>query len=164
MCTQTAYEQKLETAIRLFMKNHRSHRCVLAKTVRQFDMPHFQHRMLMLIAKNDKKLSQKQIADESEISTAAVARMLKELENNGYIQRCASSTDNRVNEITLTEKGRQTVDMTESYFKANDVSMFNGFTEQELDQYIYLLNKIENNLHELQNSITTHQIKENNNE
>jgi DNA-binding MarR family transcriptional regulator len=154
MSTCVNRDEKLSRAIHLFMKTLRLHRCVFAKTVGQFNMPHAQHRTLMFLAKEDRKLSQKQIADRLEISAAAVAVLLKKLESNGYIKKSSCPGDNRINEIELTEKGCKTVAITDSSFRENDISMFDGFDEEELDCYIRLLEKIETNLYRLEDNIS----------
>ena len=141
--------EQLNEAVRLHLKNTRHHRCVIAKTATKFDIPHAQHRMLMHLSK-ERNLSQKQLADIFEISPAAVAVALKKLESGGYILRRTSEGDSRVNEIEMTEKGRQVVKATRSTFSEIDSAMFDGFSCEELESYNALMRKIETNLYNIE--------------
>ncbi len=141
--------EQLNEAVRLHLKNTRHHRCVIAKTATKFDIPHAQHRMLMHLSK-ERNLSQKQLADIFEISPAAVAVALKKLESGGYILRRTSQGDSRVNEIEMTEKGRQVVKATRSTFSEIDSAMFDGFSCEELESYNTLMRKIETNLYNIE--------------
>ena len=143
------HSELLSEAVRLHLKNLRHHRCVISKTATKFDIPHAQHRMLMRLSK-DESLSQKQLADIFEISPAAVAVALKKLEGGGYITRSSAEGDSRVNKIEITEKGRQIIKATHSSFSEIDISMFNGFSCDELENYNALMRKIEANLHNIE--------------
>ncbi len=141
--------EHLNEAIRLHLKNTRHHRCVIARSATKFDIPHAQHRMLMRLSKEE-NLSQRQLADIFEISPAAIAVALKKLEGGGYIKRRSSEGDSRVNEIELTEKGRQVVKATRSTFSEIDSAMFDGFSCEELESYNTLMRKIEANLYSIE--------------
>jgi DNA-binding MarR family transcriptional regulator len=99
----------------------------------------------MHIAHNKKLDSQKCLADHIGISAAAITGALKKLEKDGYIKR-VPGIDNRFNEVEITEAGQSIVEKTRTLFSKADTSLFEGFTEEELDGYIKYLEKIEKNI------------------
>ena len=76
-----------------------------------------QHRLLMEIARNP-RASQKDLARSMDISAATVAVSLKKLEKGGYIKREVDEKDNRLNKITITEKGNKVVKRSKEIFAA----------------------------------------------
>lgn len=136
----------LEKAIKLFICTERLHRCVFDRKVSRFNIHRSQHRMLMYLTRRDKPVTQKQLATEFEISSAAVAVACKKLEELGYITRETSVTDNRANNIYVTKKGKELADESRRVFKQIDTAMFSNFTEAELASFMSCLEKIQQNL------------------
>lgn len=62
------------------------------------------------------------------------------------IERSIAASDNRYREIKLTEKGKETAEMTHRWFIGADKAMFRGFSEQELEQFIAAMQKLQANL------------------
>lgn len=104
-----------------------------------------QHQILMMLSK-DNGISQTEIAKEQDCSTAAVAVSLKKLEQGGYIKRVVNQEDNRFNEVAITEKGNAVVKQSIDIFLKCDELMFEGFSEQELDELEGYLERIRTNL------------------
>ena len=105
-----------------------------------------QHMILMYLYRCDSKTSQKDIAQHFEISAAAVAVSLKKLGAGGYIIRKSSKDDNRFNEIEITEKGKEIVDLSHSLFEQIDTETFNGIDDDEKQTLVNLLDKVLLNL------------------
>jgi DNA-binding MarR family transcriptional regulator len=118
---------------------------MLDMKVKNIGIRRTEHRTLMMLAKRDMIPSQKMIAEKLDVTPAAVTGILKRLENDGYISRTLGN-DNRFNEIKITEKGRATVKFSREMFESADKSLFDGFSEEELDMYITCLEKIKKNL------------------
>lgn len=91
-----------------------------------------QHRMLMILGKH-LEISQTELAEKMEISPAAVAVSLKKLEKSGFISRAAHEDDNRVNHVTVTEKGRLTIEVSIEYFKEMEAALMKDFSMEELE-------------------------------
>lgn len=104
------------------------------------------HYTLMRLADADNVLSQTEIAQILQVSTAAVASMLKKLEADGYVKRQANPNDTRINDITLTERGREVVRTSHAKFAALDSVMFDGFSTEEIAHLDADLVRILNNL------------------
>ncbi|MBQ9162391.1 MAG: MarR family transcriptional regulator [Clostridia bacterium] len=132
--------------VRQFIATARLHHAVVDGMVAGMGVHHSQHRMLMYLAKHEKLPSQKAIADHFDISPAAVAVTLKRLEKDGYIRRDITGEDNRCNEISITEKGRATVECSRYLFDHIDSAMFDGLDDAQLESFLSVLNTIRANL------------------
>lgn len=139
-------DNKLSKITHAFIRANRLHRACCDKLISQVNMHRNQHRILMNLAREGTQLSQKELAKRLEISTAAVAVMLKKLETEGYILKELSKEDNRFNEITITEKGREAVDKTYRYFNDIDKVMFDGLSKEELLVLEKCFSKMSDNL------------------
>ena len=105
-----------------------------------------QHILLMRLAEEGALPSQRELADQMEISPAAVAVALKKLEAEGYIDRRTSQSDCRFNAISITEEGRRIVLESHRVFEALDERMYEGVSPEELFRFRETLDKIYKNL------------------
>ncbi|HJV72737.1 MAG TPA: MarR family transcriptional regulator [Noviherbaspirillum sp.] len=109
----------------------------------EFDMTHAQYGIFRRLQTAPSTAAD--LARSSMTDTGAMTRMLDRLEEKGFVQRSRSSTDRRVVEVSLTDKGRQIADrMTEVA-----VDMLNqhlhGFTLNEVEQFKIFLRRMINN-------------------
>ena len=141
----------VETARRtvgMFIKTDRLHRKAFENLVKGLGIHRSQHRMLMHIAK-DSGMSQTELAAHLEISPAAVAVAIKKLEADGYIERKPAENDSRFNEIKITKKGRDIVNVSERHFKNIDIAMLDGIDEDMLEGFMECLEIMQKNLKSL---------------
>ena len=138
-------EDKIFIAVNKMMQTDKMHHVLLESKVKDVGMHVTSHRVLMHLARCDKLYSQKELADHLSITPAAVTGILKRLESDNYIERTLG-TDNRYNEIKITEKGRQVVNTTRMVFGSADRTLFDDFSEEELDAYIRCLDKMQANI------------------
>ena len=138
-------ESKLSRAIEMMIRTDHMHKSLIDARVRDIGVHRTQHRILMHLARHGHLNSQKAIADHLDVTPAAVTGALKKIEADGYIEK-VSGEDNRYNEITITEKGKEMVKLTRSIFSATDAALFDGFTDGELDFYIACLEKLQRNI------------------
>ena len=99
----------------------------------------------MHLARREHLPSQKELAAHLDITPAAVTGALKKIERDGYIERTLGQ-DNRFNELRITEKGRDLVKLTRRLFSEADMSVFEGFSEEELSTYVAFLEKMQENM------------------
>ena len=132
-------------AIDMMIITDRMHRHLIDFQAGKIGIHRTQHRILMHIARNNKLGSQKSIAEHMGVSSAAITGALKKLEQDGYIER-KHGADGRFNEVAITEKGKRIVEETKQLFFAADTSLFDGFTEDELESYMKNLSKIQENI------------------
>lgn len=138
-------EAKLSRAINMMIKTDHMHRHLIDSKIGVLGLHRTQHRILMHLARHDKLPSQKELSDHFDITPAAVTGAIQKLEQQGYVERSLGQ-DNRYNELRITEKGRELVEKTRMLFCEVDSSMFEGFTDEELDTYISCLEKLQANI------------------
>ncbi len=138
-------ESRLSEAINMMIKTDHMHKAMIDCRVRSLGIHRTQHRILMHLAKYDKLPSQKELAEHLDVTPAAITSALKKIENGGYVERTLGH-DNRFNELCITEKGRELVKQTREIFSEADASMFEGFSNEELDTYISCLEKLQANI------------------
>lgn len=139
-------EQKILKAQQLILKADRMNKQLYSRMGQKLNMHRSQHMVLMYIANSNANVSQKEIADTFEISPPAVAMLMKRLEKNGYVARESSREDNRCNVITLTEKGKKVVEATNKLGDQCNSVAFCNFSEEEIDMFILIMEKLEKNL------------------
>lgn len=131
-----------------YMHINRLHRMILERELNRTGVYRSQHQLLMFIADNP-NASQKDIARLHRVSTATVAVSLKKLEQGGYIRRLVDQSDNRCNQLTITEKGQDVATKSAAYFQKVEKQMFSGFSEEELETLRGFLTRICHNLKQM---------------
>ncbi len=121
----------------------RLHHKLCEKRLASLPIHRSQHMLLMHLSHTKAPLSQKELAAHLEVSPAAVAVSLKKLEAEGYIARCATEDDSRINEITITEKGREIISDSRRIFDGIDAEIFDGIPLTELEQCIHAMEQVE---------------------
>jgi len=145
---QESHAASIQKTIHAFIKADILHRRVIEQWATDAGMHRSQHRMLMYLTKCGDTPTQKDIAKNFDISPAAVAVTLKKLESDGYIERvkCADRSDSRFNEIKITDRGRNAAMQSRIYFQHVDCEAFKDFTDEELDLFSALLERMQANL------------------
>ncbi len=110
------------------------------------------HRALMILSDHG-DLSQTALAERLEISTAAVAVLLKKMETEGYILRSANASDSRTNSVELTEHGQAIVKQSRKEFDALDRAVFQGFSAEEIETLIGCLDRLQSNMEKAKEEI-----------
>ena len=138
-------ENKLALAIEMMIRTARMHKALIDSRVKEIGIHRTQHRILMNLARFEKLPSQKELAEQLDVTPAAVTGALKKIERDGYVERTLGH-DNRYNELRITDKGRELVKLTRQLFSETDISIFEGFSDEELDSYISSLEKLQANI------------------
>ena len=138
--------EDLTNNVHLMIGVMRLHRNMCEQLVGQLGVHQSQHRLLMNLSKKEEAPSQKELAGELGVSSAAVAVTIKKLERGGYITRRADDGDMRQNRIDITPLGREIIAKSQSIFCSVDKRMFNGFDDRELDAFHSYLLRIQSNM------------------
>lgn len=128
-----------------FRKADRLFKRMIEKRVSTTGVYRSQHQLLMYIAHHPGS-SQTEIADKMEISPAAAAVSLKKLEKGGFVRKSLDESDNRINQIELTEKGIEVAEKSHRMFAEIESVMFQGFRDQEVRELQNCLERICENL------------------
>ena len=124
----------------------RMHRTLFERNISSMGIHQSQHHILMYLDKEGEIISQKHIAEKFGVSPAAIARLLKGLEAEGYIERSSIENDSRFNKIIITEKGKDIVRKSRLMFQNTDEEIFADFTDEEISQFNSMLDKIQKRL------------------
>ena len=145
-------ETKYKELVIQLLQTSRLHRKLAEHRAADMNIQPSQHRMLIHLSRGNGSFSQKDIAEMFDISPAAVATSMKKMEAAGYISRNKHArNDARYNNVFVTEKGTREVEAADNYFATIDKSMFENFTEEEIEQFISLLQKANSNLQKIEN-------------
>ena len=90
--------------------------------------------------------NQKKLSETSSKDTGAMTRSLNTLENKGLIERKSSYQDKREFLIYLTDKSKALYKETSEVMSQNAQEIKSIFTKSELEQFMYLLDKLDSNL------------------
>jgi DNA-binding MarR family transcriptional regulator len=131
-----------------YLKIMKMHRCILDEQGKQTGVYRSQHQILMMLSEHS-NVSQKEIAKLLFVSTATIAVSVKKLEKAGYITRIVDKEDNRVNQLCLTQKGKDMVGKSREYFRNVEIKMFQGFSDEDLNYMGQVLDRIYNNLSQI---------------
>lgn len=126
-------EEQKHRIIHLLGVTDRTLKRSISKKVEKTGVYRSQHKLLMILGKHP-ECSQTELAERLEISPAAVAVSLKKLEKSGFISRQCQESDNRVNQVVITEKGWKAIDQSVQYFKELDQAFLEDFSLEELGQ------------------------------
>ena len=151
MCHTSNEKKQKCCVVASLMKTERMHKTVVDSRISALGIHRGQHSILREIARaernpNERALSQKDIAQRFGVSAAAVAMMMKKMEAEGYITRNMSSSDNRFNELHLTELGHSLLSQSHEIFHEIDAATYDGISEEDLEIFMRCLAKMQENL------------------
>lgn len=94
----------------------------------------------------DHDVFQKDFEQEFDIRRSTASNILSLMEKNGLIKRESVPYDARMKKITLTDKAVEVQNKIEQNFEKLEVDMKKGISDEELDIFFSVLDKIYNNL------------------
>lgn len=104
------------------------------------------HFVLIMIANNQKKLTQKGLGEMLLIDKSYMVNILNHLEEKGYIIREKNVNDRREQLIKLTERAKKELPViTEAVMELNEKS-FQNLTAQQIENFNQVLHIIQSNL------------------
>ncbi len=90
--------------------------------------------------------TQKEAADELDVTPASAAASLKRLEKAGFVSRLPDEKDARRNQLFITDQGIARMKENLDRFSALDRQMFMGMTEEEVEAFRRACEKMFDNL------------------
>ena len=94
---------------------------------------------------NNNGLSQSELAFLTLRNKSSLTRLLSKMEQKEYISRQQSKEDKRINNVYLTQKGKEVFILTKPVIKKMITKMEKNITASEKKQIITILKKIQNN-------------------
>jgi len=118
----------------------------IADLIQPFDLTPSSGLVLGILADLEEPLPPNKIAERLIISRASVTSLIDSLERRGYVRRAPHATDRRMLLIELTDAGRQVAHEFRLLVHQNQKAWMVVLTEQEQDQLIEALHRIQNAL------------------
>ena len=97
----------------------------------------------------NKKLSQKNLANKLNVTPASVSVIVHQMESEGLLVRIPDERDGRQVNLLLTEKGQNLVPRVKNSWSKIQEKITSGLDESEKATLLHLLQKVEKNLDEL---------------
>ncbi|MEG1502803.1 MAG: MarR family transcriptional regulator [Enterococcus sp.] len=119
----------------------------MSQRVKDMDVSPQQGRMISYIAQYEEKgLIQNDLAKAFQRRSASITSMLQGLEKKGYIERRIPADNERQKNIYALPKGKALVDETNQAFYDSEKELVHALSEEEKQQLITLLKKIDDSL------------------
>lgn len=104
------------------------------------------HWSILRILWDEDQLPQAQLAEKTKKDRPNITRIIDVLEKNGYVQRAVDPADRRVQNITLTEKGKSCQGELTPLVLLFLEDAFKGVTQDEYNIFMNVLEKAIQNL------------------
>ena len=88
---------------------------------------------LLLLIKNGGRMYQRDLEKESRVRRSSISSLIKNLEDNGYIERVDVDGDKRKKEVIITEKGIEAETCVKETIKSLEEKLVDGISKEELD-------------------------------
>ena len=86
-------------------------------------------------------LTPSELADRAWVSNARVANILRALETKGWVEREHSKTDRRRVHVTVTDKGRQDIEIKRQQFEDRTAAFLEQLGEEDTQEMVRLLRR-----------------------
>ncbi len=90
-------------------------------------------------------MSQAELASEVLVPAPTVTRKLNRLIECGVVERRDDAADYRKNHLYMTDRGEEVAQLVNEFNIRHTRILFDGFTEEEIDQYAGFLERIREN-------------------
>jgi len=107
--------------------------------------PLSRERVLVLLLDYPDGARQKVLAEALEINASSASEMIGKLESDGYVKRCVDPEDKRATLISLTELGQARAYEVQDERQEKFSKLYENLTEEEKEELLRLLEKIEGN-------------------
>lgn len=102
--------------------------------------------MLLKFLARHNGITHSEIAEKLEISPAAVTKVIRRLEEQNYLKRQPDPNDDRISRVYIQPEGMNVAHEIHNIFCQLDDHMFQGFSEDELEQLHGYLLRMQSNL------------------
>ena len=117
------------------------------QALKPFDLTLSQARILFYLHDHPETLtSQKDLEDFFEVTHPTIIGILNRLEGKGFIWSEHSSTDKRVKNIFLTDKGDNVFVSMDHFRKTNEENMLQDLTDKQIKEFKTLLKIVYKNI------------------
>ena len=101
--------------------------------------------MRYLYENRDREVYQKELEEQMNVRRSTISKFIQILENKGLIRREQAEHDARVKRITLSVQSQHNMEMFWENIEQMQRRLTGGFTDEELEQFLYLIRKAKKN-------------------
>lgn len=123
-------------------------KCAMDARVSRYDVTPVQTRVLMYLHHHGGRVPQRELTEFLRAKPSTVNGILDRMEEKGLVLRSVLGEDARRRLITLTDKGRERQARFTESFLASEEAMLRGFSPEERETLLGLLDRIVENLKE----------------
>ncbi|MBK8397293.1 MAG: MarR family transcriptional regulator [Leptospiraceae bacterium] len=105
-----------------------------------------QFNILLLLNDNNSKMTQKDLSEKLIVDKSNITGMIDRMEKINLLKRTPHSADNRSYIIQLTNKGKNLANKLEKLYLKKINTALNGLSNDEIEKYININEKIRNGL------------------
>ena len=116
--------------------------------VSRYDVTPVQTHVLLYLQRHGGQALQHELADFLRVKPSTAGGVLDRMEEKGLVRRSVSGADARRRLITLTDKGAEQQALFQQSFLDAEEAMVRGFTAQEREALLSLLERVIQNLKE----------------
>lgn len=102
--------------------------------------------LLYLYDNQDKDVFQKDLEERLNVRRSTISKVLKIMEEKGMVQREAVEHDARLKKILITKETQKMIEEFKKKYRTVESTLFSNFSDEELDQFFYLIHKAKQNL------------------
>lgn len=140
--------ETLEPSLGVFLgRVFRLWRSAANQTVAHLDMTESRWTALVLLKKTGEGCTQQALARNLMIEMPSLTRTIKQLQEQGLIERRPDPNDKRAHCLWLTESGREIVDEIAVHILAIRRVMYDGLSDEQLNVFAEVLLQMESNAH-----------------
>ncbi len=101
--------------------------------------------MRYLYENRDREVYQKELEEQMNVRRSTISKVLQIMEKKGLIRREQAEHDARVKRITLSVQSQHNMEMFWENIEQMQRRLTGGFTDEELEQFLYLIRKAKKN-------------------
>lgn len=125
-------------------------RCVFANDEEYESLPRLTPTQMQILSylleKGAVKITQRELMDVLKVKRATVSGVLQTMEKNGLLRREVDEEDSRVNILVLEDKTIELFEKNKKRFDAIGKNLIKDISEEELENFTKVLNKMIQNL------------------
>ena len=116
--------------------------------VSRYDVTPAQTHVLLYLQQHGGQVSQHELTGYLRVKPSTAAGVLDRMEEKGLVRRSVNGADARRRILTLTEKGAEQQALFQQSFLDTEEAMVRGFSAEERETLLSLLNRVIQNLKE----------------
>ena len=128
--------------------NNMVKRCVASIVIEEGAPTYMQGGIIMYLMGENGPHYQRDIEKHFNIRRSTATGILRNMERDGLIERTPDESDARLKTITLTEKGRLSMERFSSRIDELEAKLTRGISDAELEQFLSVLQKMKEKLSE----------------